>query len=62
MATKIEIAEVPGVGGVVCTVQETVRADGTVHVRVLQDARYTVDRRPVEDEHRDTVAAFINAM
>lgn len=61
MKSKIEIADVPGVGTVAATIKYDVLANGSETNRVLADARYASGGL-VENEHRAAVGETFRAL
>ncbi|MBW1639244.1 hypothetical protein G3H63_09190 [Microbacterium resistens] len=60
MRSKIEVAEVPGLGHITATIKYVVQADGTERNRMLGEARYA-DGRRVEEAHLAKVGAVFRA-
>lgn len=55
-------SDVPDVGPVTWRVEETHKANGDLHIRVLLEARYTQTREAVtRDDHMKLIAAAIGA-
>ncbi|MCH6230164.1 hypothetical protein MK786_05375 [Microbacterium sp. CFH 31415] len=60
MKRRVQIATVPEVGGVAATIGYVVRADGTEVNHMLAGAVYADTRRPLSNEHLETVRRFLD--
>ena len=59
MKRRVQIATVPGVGGVAATIGYVVRADGTEVNHMLVGAVHAGTHQPVSNEDLETVRHFL---